>query len=62
MITQTVVIKRSIAHARNIEIDWEGTGGDFLSDAGFLNLEKFSATGKVQSTEIAVMAGHAPKS
>ena len=35
---------------------------DFLSDAGFLNLEKFSATGKVQSTEIAVMAGHAPKS
>ena len=33
-------------------------GSDFLSDAGFLNLE---ATGKVQSTEIVVMAGHAPK-
>ena len=38
------------------------SGGDFLSDAGFLNLENFQPLARFKVRKIAVLAGHAPKS
>ena len=37
-------------------------GRDFLSDAGFLNLENFQPLVRFKVRKIAVLAGHAPKS
>ena len=45
---------------------WSGDetnpGCDFLSDAGFLNLENFQPLARFKVRKIAVLAGHAPKS